>query len=171
MEGFLKSADVEGRLLLWRNAIRGRDGNDQERIHSRAGAEAVVPTSEFAEGANTELRKAIADFFGQVTEVGDNHLGLALKFGAELFVLGGDADRTGVEMALARHNTTDGEERGGAEAKFVGAENGGKDDIAGKFQPPVHAEREARTEASANQGVVRFAQTNFPREAGVLDGG
>ncbi len=171
MEGFLKSADVEGRLLLGRNAIGGRDGNDQERIHSRAGAEAVVPAGEVAEGAHAKLREAIEHFPSERTEVGDDHIGLALKLGAEFFVLSGDADGAGVEMALAGHDAADGEERGGAEAKFVCAENGGEDDVAGKFQASVHAEREARTEASANQGVVRFAQTNFPREAGVLDGG
>src|SRR5258707_9693186 len=45
MEGFFEGADVEGRLLLGRNAIGGRDGDDQERIHSRSGAEAGVPGS------------------------------------------------------------------------------------------------------------------------------
>src|SRR5580693_6098456 len=74
-------------------------------------------------------------------------------------------------MALAGHDAADGEERSGAETEFVGAENGGEDDIAGEFQASVDAEREARTEASANQGVVRFAQTDFPGQAGVFDGG
>src|SRR6267142_1528372 len=73
-------------------------------------------------------------------------------------------------MALARHDATDGEERGRAKTKFVRAENGSKDDIACKFQASVHAERETRTEARANQGVVRFAQTDFPGKPGVLDG-
>src|SRR5882724_10443803 len=73
-------------------------------------------------------------------------------------------------MALARHDATDGEERGRAETKLVRAENGSKDDIACKFQASVNAERETRTEARANQGVVRFAQTDFPGKPGVLDG-
>src|SRR6266853_6943892 len=74
-------------------------------------------------------------------------------------------------MALPSHDASDGEERSGAKAKFVRAENRGKHDIAGKLQTSVHAERETRTEARANQGVMCFAQTNFPRKTGVLDGG
>src|SRR5512137_879799 len=109
----------------------------------------------------------MANFFGQGIEVGDDHLGFALKPETQFFVLGGDSHGTSVEMALARHDATDGEERGGAKTEFVGAENGGEDDIAGEFQASVHAERESRTEASANKRVVRFAQPNFPGQAGV----
>ena len=79
----------------------------------------------------------------EITEVGDDHFGLTLKFGAELFVLRGDADGAGVEMALTCHDAANGEERSGAETELVGAENGGEDDVAGKFQTSVHAEREA----------------------------
>src|SRR5260370_622354 len=74
-------------------------------------------------------------------------------------------------MALPSHDASDGEERSGAKTKFVGAENRGKDDVAGEFQASVHAERESRTEARANQCVMCFAQTNFPRKTGVFDGG
>ncbi len=142
MKRFLKCADVESRLLLRRNTIGGRDRNDQERIHSGAGAEAVVPAGELAEGTHTKLREAMAHFFGERTEVGDDHFGFAGESGAELFVLRGDSDGASIEMALARHDATDGEERGGAKAEFVGAKNGGQDDIAGEFQASVHAERE-----------------------------
>jgi hypothetical protein len=44
-------------------------------------------------------------------------------------------------MALASHDAADGEERGGAETKFVGAENGGENDIARELQATVDAER------------------------------
>src|SRR5262249_52883874 len=39
-----------------------------------------------------------------------------------------------------------------------------------KFQASVHAEKEARTEASANQCVVCFAQTDFPGKTCIFDG-
>ena len=35
------------------------------------------------------------------------------------FVLRRDAHRTGVQVALARHHASDGEQSGGTEAKFV----------------------------------------------------
>src|SRR5260370_20433486 len=74
-------------------------------------------------------------------------------------------------MALPSHDASDGEERSGAKTKFVGAENRGKDDVAGEFQASVSAERESRTEARANQCVMSFATPNFPRKTGVFDGG
>src|SRR5260370_5742094 len=143
MKRFFERPDVEGRLLLGRKPLRRGDGHDQERIHSGRGAEAVVPAGELAEGTDAELGEAMADFLSQRTEVGDDHLGLALKPGAQLFVLGGDSYRAGIEMALAGHDPPHGEERSGAKTEFVGAENSGKDDVAGKIQASVHAERES----------------------------
>src|SRR6267154_2457256 len=134
---------MEGRLLLWRDAIRGRNRHNEERIHSGAGTQAIVPADEFAERTDAKLREPIADFLGKRTEVGDHHLGLTLKSGAQLFVLGGDAHRASVEVALPRHDASDGEERSGAKSEFVRAKDSGEHDIACKFQAPVHAEREA----------------------------
>src|SRR5438309_1797994 len=48
MKRFFKRANVEGRFLLRRDAIRGGDWHNQKRIHSRAGTEAVVPAGELA---------------------------------------------------------------------------------------------------------------------------
>ncbi len=143
MKGFFKSPDVEGRLLLGRNTIRGGDGNNQERIHSRAGAEAVVPAGEVAEGAHAKLREAIAHFPSERTEVGDDHLRLALKSGAQCFVLRGDAHGASIEMALASHNAPDGQEGRSAKAEFVRAKDSGQHNIARELQTSVHAEREA----------------------------
>src|SRR6266853_647345 len=93
MKRFFERADMQGRLLLWRDAIRGRNRHDQERIHPRAGTQAVVPPGELAERTDAKLGEPIADFLGKRTEVGNDHLGLALKSGAQLFVLRGDAHR------------------------------------------------------------------------------
>src|SRR5260370_18580324 len=142
MKRFFERPKLEGRLWRGRTAIRGGAGPDQERIHSRAGDKAVVQAGALAEGTDAELGKAMTDFFSQRTEVGDDHLRLALKPGAQLFGLRGDPHRAGIEMALARHDAPDGEERSGAKTEFVGAENSGKDDVAGEFQASVHAERE-----------------------------
>jgi len=78
--------------LLRRDAIGRRNWNNQERIHSRARTETVVPAGEFAKRTHAKLREAIADFLGQRTEVGNHHFGLAGEPGAELFVLRGDPD-------------------------------------------------------------------------------
>ncbi len=43
-------------------------------------------------------------------------------------------------MALASHHTTDGDEGRGAEAEFVGAENGSNQNVAREAEAAVHAE-------------------------------
>src|SRR5260370_3174694 len=159
MKRFFKRPDVEGGTLLWRNAMRGRDGTNQERIHSWAGAQAVIPAGQLAERTDAKLREPIADFFRQRTEVSDDHLGFALKPGAQLFVLGGDSHGASVEMALPSHDASDGEVRSGAKTKFVGAENRGKADVAGAFPASVHATRASKTQARADQCGMCFAQT------------
>src|SRR5229473_2312940 len=119
-----------------------RDRNHQQRIHSGTRTETVIPAGELTQRANTELREAAPDFFGEETKIGNNHFRLALKTRAQRFVLRGNADGAGVQMALPGHDAADGEERGGAETEFVCAENGGKHDVTCEFQASVHAERE-----------------------------
>ena len=51
-------------------------------------------------------------------------LGLAGELLAQLGVLRGDADRAGVEVALAHHDAAEGDERRGGEAELLGARAG-----------------------------------------------
>ena len=118
---FARGGMQRGRLMR-SNATGFGHRNDQQRIHAGAGAEAVVPAGEIAERTGAKLREAIADLFGERTEISDDHFRFAIEASAEFFVLGGDADGAGVEMALAGHDAADGEERGGAETEFIGAE-------------------------------------------------
>ncbi len=166
---FARRGMQRGRLM-GSDAAGLRHGNDQQGIHAGTGAKAVVPACEIAERASAELREAIADFFGQRAEIGCDHLWLSVETSAEFFVLRGNADRAGVEMALASHHAADREERGGAETEFVCAKECANDNIARKFQAPIDTERDTRTEPCADQRVVRFAETDFPRQARVFDG-
>src|SRR6266850_5561233 len=133
---------VKTGLLLRRNAVRVRNRHHQQRIHSGTRAETVVPACELTQRANTELRETAPNLFGKETKIGNNHFRLALKTRAQRLVLRGNADGAGVQMALPGHDAADGEERSGAEAEFVRAENGGKHDVARELQASVHAERE-----------------------------
>src|SRR5579859_393592 len=153
---FVRRGVKRGRLQR-RDARGFGNGNDEQRIHSGARAEAVVPAGEFAQRADAELREAIANLFGKGTKIGCDHFRFAGETRAKFFVLRGDAHGTSVEMALAGHDAADGEKRGGAEAEFVGAEKSGNDDVARKFQAAVHAKRNAGAQASANKSVMRFA--------------
>jgi hypothetical protein len=70
----------------------------------------IIPAGEIAERACAKLREAIADFFGEGAEVGDDHFRLAVEFRAQLFVLGGYADGAGIEMALTGHDAANGKQ-------------------------------------------------------------
>ncbi len=110
-------------------------------------------------------RHALANFFREVLEIRHHHFRFSGKARAQRFVLRGDADRAGIQMALPGHDATNRQQRRGAKSKFIGAQNRRENNVARKFQASVHAERKTRTEARANQSVMRFAQTNFPRQA------
>ncbi len=69
------------------------------------------------------LRHDFAHFLGDAVEEVDDHVGRALELGAQLFILRGDADRAGVEVALAHVDAAERDERGGAEVEFFGAED------------------------------------------------
>ena len=66
----------------------------------------------------------LAHFLGDEEEVVDDVLGLAGEALAQHRVLRGDADRAGVEVALAHHDAAGGDQRRGREAELVGAEQG-----------------------------------------------
>src|SRR5260370_41054502 len=65
MKRFFKRPDVEGRLLLWGNAIRGGDRHDKERIHSRAGTVAVVTPRETAYRTDPKHAEPVAPLLGE----------------------------------------------------------------------------------------------------------
>ena len=74
------------------------------------------------EGAEAERGHDLAHLLGDEEEVVDDVLGLALELGAQHRVLRRDADRAGVEVALAHHDAAGGDQRRGREAELVGAE-------------------------------------------------
>jgi hypothetical protein len=80
--------------------------------------------------ADAELRHQLAHFLGDEEEVVDDVLGLAGEARAQHRILGGDADRAGVEVALAHHDAAFDDQRRGGEAELVGAEQRADDDVA-----------------------------------------
>ena len=73
------------------------------------------------EGAVAHRRHELAHLFGDEEEEVDDVLGLAGEFRAQHRVLRRDADRAGVEMALAHHDAAGRDQRRGREAELVGA--------------------------------------------------
>ncbi len=59
----------------------------------------------------------------------------------------------------------------GGEAKFLGAQQGGDDDVAAGLQLAVGLDGDAAAQVVQQQGLVRLGQAEFPGHAGVFDGG
>jgi hypothetical protein len=113
----------------------------------------------------------LAHFFGDEEEVVDDVLRRALEALAQHRVLGGDAHRAGVQVALAHHDAASRDQRRGRKAELVGAQQRADDDVAAGAQAAVDLQRDARAQAVEHQRLVGFGKADFPRAAGMLDGG
>ncbi len=69
-----------------------------------AGVEQVGAADQIVERADAQLRHDLAHFLGDEEEEVDDVLGLAREASAQHRILRGDADRAGVEVALAHHD-------------------------------------------------------------------
>ena len=99
--------------------------------------EEVGVADHLVERAEAHRRHQLAHFLGDEEEVVDDVLGQALEALAQHRVLRGDADRAGVEMALAHHDAAGRDQRRGREAEFVGAEQGRDHDVAPGAQAAI----------------------------------
>ena len=84
--------------------------------------EEVGLADHLVEGAEAHRGHQLAHFLGDEEEVVDDVLGQALEALAQHRVLRRDADRAGVEVALAHHDAAGRDQRRGREAELVGAE-------------------------------------------------
>ena len=73
------------------------------------------------EFSKSQFGHQLADLLGNEKEKVDDMLGLTGEALAQYGILGGDADRTSVEMALAHHDATCRDQRRRGEAELVGA--------------------------------------------------
>ena len=96
------------------------------------GVEHLGVADRLGEGAEPERGQVLADLLGDELEEVLDELGLAGEPLAQLGVLGGDADRTGVEVADPHHDAARHDERRGGEAELLGAEQRGDDRRRGR---------------------------------------
>ena len=90
---------------------------------------------------------------------------------AELRVLGGDADRAGVEVADPHHDAAHDDQRGGGEAVLLGAQERGDDHVAAGLQLAVGLDDDPVAEPVQDQRLLGLGQAELPGDAGVLERG
>ena len=140
-------------------------------LHQRALVEHLHLADHLVEGAVAERGHHLAHFLGDEEEIIDDVLGLALEALAQHRVLRGDADRAGVEMALAHHDAAGRDQRRGGKAEFVGAEQRAHHHVAAGADAAVDLHRDAPAQAVDHQRLVGLGEADLPRGAGVLDRG
>ena len=96
------------------------------------GVEQVDAADGLVERAQAERGQQLAHLLGDVLEEGLDELGLAVELGPQRRVLGGDADRAGVEVADAHHDAARDHERRRGEAVLLGPEQRADDDVAAR---------------------------------------
>ncbi len=166
----------------WRIAISGpTSGLWKIRVKSRpfafqwSIAAFLSRRSELADhlrdGAEAHRGHEFAHLLGDEEEVVDDVLGQSLEALAQHRVLRRDADRAGVEVALAHHDAAGGDQRRGREAELVGAEQRRDDDVAPGAQAAVGLEHDAAAQAVQHEGLLRLGKADLPGRARVLDRG
>src|SRR5262249_27490746 len=121
------------------------------------------------EGAEAHRGHDLAHLFGHEEEEVDDVLGLANEALAQHRVLRGDADRTGVEVALAHHDAAGCDQRRGREAELVGAEQRADNHVAPGTDAAVDLHRDTAAQMVGDQRLVRLGKPDLPGRAGMLD--
>ncbi len=122
------------------------------------------------DGAEAELGHVLAHLLGDEEEEVDDVLGRAGEARAKDGILGGDADRAGIQVALAHHDATHCDEGHCGKAEFFCAEQGGDDDVAAGLQLAVGLHADAAAQIVEQQDLLGFGEAELPGQAGVLDG-
>ena len=134
------------------------------------GIDPVHAAHHLIDGAEAELGHVLANLFGDEEEEVDHMLGLALEARAQDRVLGGDAHRAGVQVALAHHDAAHGDQRHGGKAELFRAQQRGDNHVAAGLQLAVGLHLDAAAQIVEQQHLLRLGQAQFPGQAGVLDG-
>ena len=113
--------------------------------------------------AEAERRHELAHLLGDEEEIVDDVLGRAVEALAQHRVLGRDADRAGVEVALAHHDAAGGDQRRGREAELVGAEQRADDDVAAGAEAAVDLHGDAAAQPVGDQRLVGLGEADLPR--------
>src|SRR5580658_6980924 len=130
----------------------------------------VDAADHLVDGAEAQVCHVLPDLFGEEKEEIDYMLGLPLELLAQHGILRGDADRAGIQMAFAHHDTAHGDQRRGGKTKFFGAEQSRDDHIAAGLQFAVGLHADAAAQIVEQQYLLRLGQTQFPGNARMLDG-
>ncbi len=109
-----------------------------------------------------------ANLIGDEEEEIDDVLGRAGELLAQRRILRGNADRAGIQVALAHHDAAHGDKRGGGEAELLGSEQRGDGDVAAGGELAVGLHTDAAAQVVHDERLLGFGEAEFPGSAGVF---
>ena len=112
---------------------------------------------QLADGPRPHRRQLPPQVLGDRKEERLDHLGRARELGPQVLALRGDAGRTGVEVALARHVAADRDQRRRPEGELLGTEQRRDQQVPPGLEAAVGAQRDAVAEIVPEQHLVDFA--------------
>ncbi len=133
-------------------------------------AQALGVADHLVHAAKAQPGHDLAQLAGHVGHVVHNMLGLAHEGGAQAAVLGGDAGRAGVLLAVALHEAAHGQAGAGGEAELLGTQQGRHRYVAPVEQLAVGLQDHAGAQAVHEQGLLGLRQAELEGQAGVVDG-
>ena len=151
--------------------IRKVDATGFPVVDGSAGLQHFRAAHHFLQRAEAKLGHEFAHFHGDEAHEIGGMLRIAAKLGAQLWILGGDADGAGVQMADAHHDAAQRDERSRGEAELLSAQQRGDDDISAGFHLAIRFDDDAAAQIVEDESLMSFSEAEFPWQAGVLHGG
>jgi hypothetical protein len=96
-------------------------------------------------------------------------IGGATELRPEIEILGGDANRAGIQMALADHLASHGEQREGAEAETFRPEQGSNHHVTPGAHTPVGFQHHTGALAVGDKDLMGLCNSQLPRRTCMFD--
>ena len=94
----------------------------------------------------------------------DKILVAATEVRTELRIPCGNTHRTGIQVTLTHHDTTQYDEGGSTETEFLSTEQSHEDDVTTALQLTIHLETNLSTKTVLHQSLLGFRKSNFRRD-------
>ena len=130
----------------------------------------VCASNDVIQAFHTDFCQVFAYFLRQEREEVHQILAASAEAFAQFFVLCRHPYGAGVLVTFAHHYATQYNQGTGGETEFFGSEHCHQYDVTACFELSVHLQHHLSAQAVQHQCLLRFAQTEFGRDAGIADG-
>ena len=132
-------------------------------------AQQIRPPDNLIHRARANRRQNLPHFLGVEGDQVHHLVRRPGKLRPQSLVLRGDADRAGVRLALPHHDAAHRDQRGGADAIFLGPHHRRHHDVAPGPKAAIGPQRHPFAQVVHRQNLMRLGQAHFPRHAGIFD--